>query len=58
MEQHNISVVINYDPASPEYLPGYVQFTRSGDRVYMVLDRKPIGSMSLAEFASVQKING
>ena len=58
MENHNVSVVVNYEGHNYGDSPGYVQFTRSGDRVYIVVDRKPIGSMSLAEFAIVQKING
>ena len=59
MPEHNISVVVNYK--SNEILTaddapdvGYVQFTRSGNRVYIVVDRKPVGFVPTEEFDRVQ----
>lgn len=47
----NISVVTLYDGHNPGDPAGYVQFTRSADRVFVVVDGRPVGSMTVAEFA-------
>jgi hypothetical protein len=52
----NTSIVINYEGHNYGDPSGYVQFTRSGDRVFMVVDRRPIGSFSLAEFVALDPL--
>lgn len=55
----NISVVVNYEEHTifPTGQPtGYVQFTKSGDLVYLVVDGKPVGIMPASEFDSVARL--
>jgi hypothetical protein len=55
----NKSVVVNYKEHAiftrnddPDV--GYVQFTKSGDQVFIVVDGKPVGIVPADEFARVQ----
>jgi len=57
----NISVVVNYKESTifasndaPD--AGYVQFTKSGDMVFITVDGKSVGFVPVADFAVVQKI--
>lgn len=57
----NISVVVNYKESQlfasnddPDI--GYVQFTRSGDMVFISVDGKSVGFVPADEFARVSKI--
>ena len=46
------SAVVNYEGHNPGDAAGYVQFTRSADRVYLVVDGRPVGSMSASDFTA------
>jgi hypothetical protein len=57
----NVSVVVNYKSneiftADDAPDAGYVQFTRSGNRVYLSVDGKSVGFVPVTEFDRVQKI--
>lgn len=47
----NTSVVLNYTNHTPTEPDGYVQLTRSGGRVYIVVDGTPVGNVPATEFA-------
>ena len=57
----NKSVVVNYKESqifasNDDPDKGYVQFTRSGDMVFISVDGKSVGFVPADEFASVQKL--
>ena len=55
----NVSVVVNYEEHNifpTGEATGYVQFTRSGNYVYITADGKPVGMVPTAEFSRVQKL--
>jgi hypothetical protein len=52
----NVSVVTNYVSHYPGDPAGYVQFTRSAGRVFIVVDGHPLGDMPAAEFARTARL--
>lgn len=52
----NISVVMNYAGHGPYDSPGYIQFTRSAGRVFIVVDGRPVGSVPAREFSGIRKL--
>jgi hypothetical protein len=46
----NVSAVVNYRSHYPGDPAGYVQFTRSAGRVFIVVDGTPVGDMPAEEF--------
>ena len=57
----NISVVVNYKEAAlfarnDDSDKGYLQFTRSGDQVFITVDGKSVGFVPTAEFDRVASV--
>lgn len=57
MPNGNVSVVVSYEGHGPNDAGGYIQFTRSGNSVFITLDGgRSVGIADFEEFSRVQKL--